>query len=301
MPARKAVNLNRLAVFAAVVESGSFTAAADRLSLTKAMVSQHITRLEAELGAALLTRTTRKIMPTEAGEAFYADCVRLIREADDAVARVGAGKAAPAGTLKLTAASDYGADVVVPALAAFMERYPQVKVDFVATDQVVDLVGGGFDLAIRSGWLRDSSLRATQLATFGQVVVGSTAYLKKYGTPKRPEDLAEHRWIALSLLRSPLTWTFTGKGGKSKTVRVSAPVTVNSTAALSAFVRAGFGLSVLPTYVSDNDGRGGRLVRLLPDWSLPDGGVFAVYPNIRFPSAKMRAFVDFFRDYLAKR
>lgn len=298
MPASGAVNLNRLAAFAAVVESGSFTAAAEKLGLTKAMVSQHVSRLERELGITLLTRTTRKVTPTEAGAAFYADCAPVLQEVEAAIARVGGESEVPAGTLRLTVPEDYGAAVVVPALAGFLHKFPGVKVELVATDQVVDLVAGRFDLAIRTGWLRDSSLRATQLGSFDQVVAASPAYLKNAGTPKRPQDLAQHRWIALTLLRSSLTWNFSGRNGKSQTVRVSPAISTNSTASLRAFMREGLGISVLPDYMLDADISAGRLTRILPAWSLPQGGVHAVYPNVRYTSAKVRAFVDFLRNQL---
>ena len=301
MPASGSVNLNRLAAFAAVVESGSFTAAAEKLGLTKAMVSQHVSRLERELGITLLTRTTRKVTPTEAGAAFYADCAPVLQEVGAAIARVGGESEVPSGTLRLTVPEDYGAAVVVPALAGFLHRFPGVKVELVATDQVVDLVAGRFDLAIRTGWLRDSSLRATQLGSFVQVVAASPAYLKNAGTPKRPQDLAQHRWIALTLLRSSLTWNFSGRDGKSQTVRVAPAISTNSTAALRAFMREGLGISVLPDYMLDADISAGRLTRVLPTWSLPQGGVHAVYPNVRYTSAKVRAFVDFLRAYLVKK
>ena len=283
------------------MESGSFTAAAEKLGLTKAMVSQHVSRLEKELGIGLLTRTTRKVTPTETGAAFYADCAQVLQAVEGAIARVGGGSEVPSGTLRLTTTEDYGAAVVVPALAGFMHRFPAVKVEFVATDQVVDLVAGRFDLAIRTGWLRDSSLRAAKLGGFDQVVAAAPAYLKQFGAPKRPQDLAQHRWIALTLLRSALTWTFSAKDGKTQTVRVSSTVSTNSTASLRAFMREGVGISILPQYMLDADLRAGRLARLLPGWSLPQGGVHAVYPNARYTSAKVRAFVDFLRAYLARR
>ena len=300
MPVASSVNLNRLAAFAAVVESGSFTSAAEKLGLTKAMVSQHVSRLEKELGIGLLARTTRKVTPTETGAAFYADCALVLQGLEAAIARVGGGSEVPGGTLRLTAPEDYGSAVVVPALAGFMHRFPEVKVEFVATDQVVDLVAGRFDLAIRTGWLRDSSLRAAKLGGFDQVVAAAPAYLKQFGTLRRPEDLAKHRWIALTLLRSALTWTFSAKDGRTQTVRVSSAVSTNSTASLRAFMREGVGISILPQYMLNTDIRAGRLVRLLAGWSLPQGGVHAVYPNARYTSAKVRAFVDFLRAYLVK-
>jgi DNA-binding transcriptional LysR family regulator len=298
MARRRTINLNRLSVFASVVEAGSFTAASDRLGLAKAMVSQHITRLEAELGAALLVRTTRRLTLTEAGQTFHADCRRILAETEAAVARVGSSGETPTGTLRLTAAAGYGAAVLAPALAAFVDRFPAVTIDLVATDQIVDLIGERFDLAIRTGWLRDSRLRAVRLGTFQQFAVGTPDYLHRAGTPRHPRDLARHRWIALSLLRTPLTWSFTSRDGASHTVRVTAPVRTNTAAAVHAFVLAGSGVSVLTNFEADSDIATGRLVHLLPSYRLPEGGVYAVHPATRYTPAKVKAFIQFFRDYL---
>ncbi|TWT12784.1 LysR family transcriptional regulator [Reyranella sp. CPCC 100927] len=294
------VNLNRLAVFAAVAEAGSFTAAARRLGLTKAMTSQHVSRLEAELGAALLSRTTRRVVPTEAGAAFHADCTRILQETEAAVARVGLGGETPAGTLRITASIDFGATVIAPSLTAFMEQNPDLMVDFVATDQIVDLVGERFDLAIRTGWLRDSRLRAVRLRSFRQILVGAPTYLARYGKPRRPHDLPAHRWIGLTQLRSPLTWRFTSRRGTAHAVRVTAHVLVNTSSAARTFAISGAGLSVLPDSMIEDDIATGRLVPLLPSWNLPEGGVHAVYPATRYPPAKVRLFIDFLRTRLAR-
>ncbi|MEW9898174.1 LysR family transcriptional regulator [Chitinivorax sp. PXF-14] len=292
------VNLNRLAVFAAVAETGSFTAAADRLDLTKAMVSQHVARLEAELGATLLTRTTRRVTLTENGAAFYADCVRILQEAEAAFERVGHAQQQLRGTLRLTATADFGVQVVGPALAAFVNAHPGLKADFTVSDEVVDLIGERFDLAIRGGMLADSGLYATRLGHFAQVVVATPAYLARYGMPRQPADLAAHRWIALSLLRTPLTWAFAGADGTEQTVRVNAISQANSPTAVRAFVLADTGISVLPDYLVQRDLAEGRLVRLLAGYALPDAGLHAVYPMPN-PPAKVRAFIDFLRGRMA--
>ncbi|MFN0041165.1 MAG: LysR family transcriptional regulator [Burkholderiales bacterium] len=297
MPA-SSVNLNRLAAFVAVVETGSFTAAAERLGLTKAMASQHVSRLESELGVALFTRTTRRVVPTEAGSAFYADCARVLQDMDSAISRLAGNPASPSGLLRVTSSDDYGAAVVVPALAAFQEKFPEVRVDFSGTDKVIDLVAGGYDLSIRTGWVREQNLRSVQLGSFEQMLVASPAYVHRHGVPRQPKDVAAHRWIAFTLLRSPYTWTFAPKRGTPKTVRVSAAISTNGSASLRAFLREGTGISVLPGHMAVPDIQAGRLVHLLPEWRLPSGGIFAVYPNVRFTPVKVRAFIDFFRERL---
>jgi DNA-binding transcriptional LysR family regulator len=285
------VNLNRLAVFAALVRAGSFTRAAEELGMTKAMVSQHLARLEQELGVTLLVRSTRRMSLTEAGATFHADCVRILAEADAAIARVGESRDTPRGTLRLTASLDYGIAVVVPKLARFMREHPAVQVDLVLSDHISDVIAERFDLAIRGGWLRDSSLRSTRIGGFRQLLVATPDYLAAHGTPRRPEDLAAHGAIAMSALPAPLRWTFTAQGGQRRTVRLRQNAQANSAAAVRGLVLAGAGIAVLPDYMVEDDIRAGRLVALLAQYRLPEGGVHAVYPGRKAP-AKVRAFID---------
>ncbi|OOG38376.1 LysR family transcriptional regulator [Rhodanobacter sp. C05] len=292
------VNLNRLAVFVALVRAGSFTAAAEQLGLTKAMVSQHLARLEQELGTTMLLRSTRRMSLTEAGTVFHADCVRLLADAEVAIARVGGNRDTPSGTLRLTTSTDYGMAVVAPALASFCQLHPQVLVDLVIGDRINDLIAERFDLAIRVGWLRDSSLHAVRLGSFRQMVVATPAYLAAHGTPRRPEQLAMHGWIAMSVLATPLRWTFVSSGGSRRTVRMKPVAQANNAAAVRAMVLAGAGVAVLPDYLAEEDIRAGRLVVLLAQYRLPEGGIHAVYPG-RQPPAKVRSFIDHLRGRLA--
>jgi len=286
------VNLNRLAIFVALVRAGSFTAAAEQLGMTKAMVSQHLARLEQELGAALLVRSTRRMSLTEVGAIFHADCVRILADAEAAIERVGESHDTPRGTLRLTTSIDYGIAVVAPALASFMRLHPAVQVDLVLSDHISDLIAERFDLSIRIGWLRDSSQHAARLGGFRQLVVATPAYLAEHGTPRRPEDLAAHGGIAMSALANPLRWTFTRHGGARHTVRVRQAAQANSAAAVRALVLAGVGIAVLPEYLTIGDDiRAGRLVALLAQYRLPEGGIYAVYPGRKAP-AKVRAFID---------
>ena len=285
------VNLNRLAVFAALVRAGSFTAAAGTLGMTKAMVSQHLAKLERELGVTLLVRSTRRMSLTEAGAIFHADCERLLAEAEAAIERVGAARDRPSGTLRLTASLDYGNVVVVPRLASFMRLHPAVQVDLVLSDHVSDIIAERFDLAIRGGWLRDSNLRATRLGGFRQLLVAAPAYLAEHGTPRRVNELTAHGAIAMSALPNPLRWTFTGRNGCRQTVRPHAVAQANSAAAVRGLALAGVGIAVLPDYLVEEDLRTGRLVALLASLRLPEGGIHAVYPGPRAP-AKVRAFID---------
>lgn len=296
---RRTLPLDRLNGFLAVAEAGGFTAAAQRLDINKTALSQQIARLEAELGGALFTRTTRRVELTEAGRRLFDASAPLLRELEVAVTNFGDANAEPSGTLRITAPTDYAANVLGPALAAFHREHPQLQIDLIATDEVLDLVGERIDLAVRFGWLRDSSLRAVKLADFSQVVVAAPTYLAQAGVPRKPEQLALHPWIALTLLRSPLTWRFTGRSGQQVNVRMRPGLRANSPEGVLGLVRGGAGISVLTDFAANNDLRAGTLRQLLPEWSLPSGGIHLVYPATRQPAGKVRRFIDFFRDWLA--
>lgn len=292
------VNLNRLAVFVALVRAGSFTAAAEQLGFTKAMVSQHLARLERELGVALLVRSTRRMTLTEAGAAFHADCVRILSEADAAIARVGENRETPRGTLRLTAPVNYGAMVVAPALASFLRACPEVSTELVLDDGISDLIGGRFDLAIRGGPLRDSSLRAIRLAGFRQLLVAAPVYLDVRGRPRKAQDLVQHDAIQLSVLSSPANWTFTARNGSQVRVRLTRRAAADSAAAVHAMALAGAGVAVLPDFMVQADLAAGRLEHLLRAQRLPEGSFHAVYAGLHAP-AKVRAFIDHLRASLA--
>lgn len=294
---QKRGELKRLAVFVAVAEGGGFTAAAARLGTTKAMVSAQVRQLEAELGATLFTRTTRRVTLTEAGQQLHGECTPLLRELEAALDRVGGGSSGGElhGTLRLTAAHDFLSSTLAPRLARFAALHPALHLDLVATDQVVDLVGEGIDVAIRGGWLRDSTLRAVRLDEFEQYLCAAPSYLATHGIPRQPQELAEHRWVALTLLRAPLTWTFVRKGAQ-RTVRMQAAARANAPGTVQALVREGLGLSILASFAAEQDLAQGRLVRLLGDWTLPRAGIHAVYPATRHVPAKVRALVDFLRE-----
>jgi DNA-binding transcriptional LysR family regulator len=287
--------LKRLAVFIAVVEGGGFTAAAARLGSTKAMVSAQVRQLEAELGQTLFTRTTRRVTLTEGGQRLYRESAPLLRELEAVLDRAGGEGGTLSGTLRLTVPANYLPGELSPKLARFAEAHPRLQLDLIATDEVLDLVGEGIDLAIRgSTVLRDSTLRAVRLDYSEQWVVAAPAFLARHGLPRRPEDLAGLRWVALSLLRAPLTWTFS-RGGTRRTVRVQAAARCNSPSSVRELVREGLGVSVLLDYLLREDVAQGRLVRLLPDWTLPGVGLHAVYPASRHVPAKVRALIDFLR------
>lgn len=286
---RQSVNLNRLAYFVTVVESGSFTRAAERLGVTKAVVSQQVSRLEEEMGVALLVRTTRQLYPTEAGSLFHERCAALLREAEDAVQAVAQDVGEPTGTLRLTAPFDYGAAVVAPAIAVFRQHYPQVGVEMTLSDTRLDLVAARIDLGVRVGWLSDSSNLARRIGIFRQCLVGTPNWRSFLACP---EDIKTLPWVANAALSQPLRWNFLhGDKEQSRLIEAQSGIAMDTTTAVHACVRAGAGVSVLPDYLVADDLAAGRLVQLLPDWTLPSGGIHVVFPPSRFRPAKVRAFV----------
>lgn len=294
-------NLKRLAYFAEVVETGSFTAAAERLGITKAVVSQQVARLEQAFETTLLMRTTRSVRPTEEGRAFYERCARVLSEAQEAFDGLEADDRAPSGMLRLTAPFDYGIAVVVPAIAEFQRRHAECTADVVISDRTLDPVEKDIELAIRVGWLNDSNLRARRIGSFQQILVGTPELAARLMDTTTPDQLADLPFVTNSVLRDPLGWTFSDGAGHQRSVRFSATLIIDATLGALEAVRAGVGASVLPDYAAQADLASGRLVRLLPDWRLESGGIYAVTPATRFRRARVSAFLDVLVEWERRR
>jgi DNA-binding transcriptional LysR family regulator len=287
------LELNRLTYFAAVVEAGSFTRAAGRLGVTKAVVSQHVARLEEEVGTTLLLRTTRKLAVTDAGRRLHARCVVIQRESAEALDELAADAAEPTGALRVTVPFDYGMAVVIPVLASFARTHPRCSVDVVLTDRIVDVQT--VDLAIRVGWLRDSSHVARRIGAMEQYLVCSRELAGEVARAREPEDLAALPFVANASLAEPTVWRFSHPRRGRRTARLPARITVDATTAVHAAVLAGGGLSVLPDYAVAADLAAGRLLRVLPEWRLRSGGIFVLLPSARFRPAKTRLFLELLR------
>lgn len=286
----ESINLNRLAYFAAVVDAASFTRAADRLGITKTVVSQQVARLEQELKTSLLVRTTRRVEPTEAGRLLHARCVMILREAENAFAELAQANAKPMGLLRIAAPNDYGSCTLAPLAAAFSKKFPACRVDLLLADTKIDVVANQIDLSIRVGWLEDSNLQARRIGSFRQLLVAAPGVVKKRAVAQ-PSDLASLPFVANGALREPLQWRFTRNDFERQTVRMNQTLTINTTPAVMAATLAGAGLSVLPDFLVMEDIKAGRLAHILPAWTLPAGGIHAVYPAARFRPPKITAFV----------
>ncbi len=295
------VDLNDLLVFEAVAEAGGFTAAAERLGVATAKVSVEIGRLESRLGVTLFNRTTRKVVLTHAGQALFEETQPLLHDLTAAIDRAGSAKEELSGTLRLSSTVDHATWSLAPALVAFAQLHPHLAVDLRTSDRIGDIIGEGIDVAIRLGWLRDSSLRAVKLGEFEQYVVASPGYLRRVRRPKNPDDLLALDWVAMMLLPTPLTWKFSRVPGETKTVHVKARIRVDSPGVLRSLLQQHAGVSVLDQFNVQEGIRSKRLIRLLPDWSLPSAGIYAVYPPGRQIPARVRCFIDFYRQYLEER
>ncbi len=292
-------NLNRLLVFATVVDAGSLTAAAARLGLTKTVVSAHIRKLEQDTGASLLLRTTRSLSLTDAGEAFYEASRRIVRDAADAVARAGQASAEPRGLLRVSAPIDYSG-AVVAAAAQLRRRYPALEIELLSGDDVADLVKEGIDVAVRIGRLRDSPLQAARLADCDEWAVAAPALLEGLPqAPLQPAGLESLPFVALSVLPRPWSWTFT-RGAEAHAVKLRQGFACNTALAVLGAVLQGAGFAILPHHVARAHVQAGALARLLPQWTLPGGGVHAVFPATRYRPQKTRVFVDALRAQLAQ-
>jgi DNA-binding transcriptional LysR family regulator len=290
------VPLDSMALFARVVEAGGFSAAARELGLSKGSVSKRVARLEDRLGVRLLNRTTRRLSLSEAGEAFYSGCRRMVSEAEAAERAVTHLASAPRGTLRVNAPMSFGQQHLAPALTAFLERYPELAVDLALDDREVNLVQDGFDVGVRIMALRDSSLIARRLAPSRALICAAPAYLAAHGAPARPEDLTRHACLLYSYQSDPGVWTLRGADGERR-VRVNGRLRANNGEALREAAIAGFGFVLMPSFIVGPEVRQGRLAPVLRDWTAGDPvGIHAIYPAGRNLSPKVRVFVDFLAE-----
>src|SRR5438270_4992015 len=266
-----------LAIFAKVVEIRSFAGAAAELKLSKATVSKAVSRIEARLGTRLINRTSRRFALTDAGRQLAGRAAHILAEGEAAEDAALAQATVPRGLVRLAAPMSFGVLHVAPLLPEFLATYPEVSVDLHLSDAMVDLIGEGFDAAIRIAILPDSSLVVRRLCEVLPYLVGSPSYLSKYGKPKHPLHLTEHRWIGYSYRMTNATGRFT-KNGKSASVRPSGQLRVNNGDAMMPALIAGTGLGILPEFILRDALAAGRLERLLPDWALPLGAVYWVTP-----------------------
>jgi DNA-binding transcriptional LysR family regulator len=287
--------MDRLAsmnAFVRVVETGSFTGAAERLGLTRAAVSKGVMQLEQQLGARLLNRTTRRVSPTEVGLAYHDRCLAILADLDEAERAVSSLHDEPRGRLKINAPMSFALLHLGVPIVDFMARYPEVMVQLMMNDRLVDMIDGGFDIGIRIGALADSSLIARRIAPARRVLCAAPDYLARHGEPAHPDDLKGHICLSYGHLDTKARWTFDGPDGEA-TVIVDGAFCVNNGDVLCQAALCGRGIVTLPTFIVGPEIKAGRLVAIMKDWSLATQDISVIYPPHRYLSAKVRVFIDF--------
>ncbi|MBA2920431.1 LysR family transcriptional regulator [Sphingomonas sp. MAH-20] len=284
------------AIFAAVVEHRSFSAAARALGLSKATVSKAVTRLEAHLGASLFHRTSRALTLTETGRSLAPRARRILDEAVCAEEEASDAASAPKGLVRLAAPMTFGLERVAPAIAEFLGDNPGITIDLCLDDRRIDLVEQGVDVALRIAQLPDSSLRARRLMPIRAHVVASAAYFGAHGRPSHPAELAEHRclWYANSEV-----WRFTGPGGEQVSVKPEGPLRSSSGEAMLPALRAGLGITVLPDFIVAADLEERRLEAVLAEWSPPPIALHLVTPPNPLRPARVEALIRFLVEHFS--
>jgi DNA-binding transcriptional LysR family regulator len=292
----KLPDLEGLAIFAKVAEARSFAAAASELSLSKATVSKAVSRVEQRLGGRLFNRTSRRLALTDLGQQLAQRASALLAEAEAVEAEAMDQSASPRGLIRLAAPMSFGLRMVAPILPDFLALYPEISVDLHLSDERIDLIGEGFDVALRIGALPDSSLRARQLCPVSRLVVGAPAYFERRGRPTHPAHLADHACLGYAYLATPDVWRFRNADGEEASVRPSGPLRANNADAMMPALLAGLGIAVQPDFIVADALADGTLESVMPGWSMPGSALHLVTP----PGGPRQARVEALIAYLAK-
>jgi DNA-binding transcriptional LysR family regulator len=296
----KLPDLEGLAIFAKVLQMQSFVGAASELQLSKATVSKAVSRLENRFGTRLFNRTSRRLSLTEAGKQLAERAAHILAEGELAESDGVANAAAPRGHVRLAAPMSFGVLRVAPVLPEFLDRYPEISIDLHLSDAHVDLIGEGYDAAIRIAALPDSSLVARALAAMPRYLVASPRYLEKFGRPAHPLRLTEHRCIGYVSTAGD-TWRFSRETGGTATVRPSGPLRVNNGDAMMPLLVAGGGIGILPDFIIREALDDGRLEVVLPDWKVGGGAVHWVTPPGSPRPKRVEVLADFLTEKLSPR
>lgn len=284
--------LGDITAFVTAVRTGSFTAAAAALGLTRSAVGKSVARLEARLQARLLHRTTRKLSLTDEGRAVFERWRQILEDLDEVEANMAARRGQPSGTLRLTAPLSFGQRHILPVLGNYLKQWPDLRADIRFTDRFIDLVEEGFDIAVRIGPPREDAQLLTRTVAGQQFVTcASPDYLARKGVPERPQELAGHDTIAILSGEQPTPWRYETPEGLYL-CETSGRLNIDSSEAMREAALAGFGLAHLPTYITGNDLRAGTLVEVLKPYRAPPDPIRVVYPSKRHLSPRIRAFID---------
>lgn len=284
-------NWEAMEAFVEVVRQGSFSAAAIKLSVSASHISRLVTQLESELGSTLLFRTTRRIRLSEAGELYYQHCRGLPAALSSAEEVISSLNQAPIGAFKMTCATTFGERYIAPVMNDFLTTHPKIELDLHLTNRAVDLIEENYDLAIRMGAMKDSSLLSRRLCDRKEFLCASREYIDQFGMPHTLSELSKHK----CLIGSKSHWLFQ-QNGQRKEVKVSSQWRSNSGLALLDAVKKGLGIAQLPDYYVQEEFDSGRLVPLLSQYQYPYSGVWLVYPKVHHPSPKLKAICDYLID-----
>lgn len=286
-------------IFACVVEHKSFTGAAATLGLSKATVSKAVTRLEAQVGAPLFHRTSRRLSLTESGAKLVEHARAILSEGQAAEEAARDEASEPVGLVRLAAPMSFGLKHVGPAVAEFLCEYRGISVDMHLSDAKVDLIGEGFDIGLRIASLPDSSLRARKLRDVKTHIVAAPTYLERMGTPRHPVELGEHECLRYSLLTTPELWRFTNSKGEEAVVRPHGRLRANNSDVMLYSLRSGHGIAVVPDFIIDADLASGAVVPILEDWQPQPVALHLVTPPGMIRPARVTALIDFLASRLA--
>ena len=286
-------HLTGIRIFIRVVELGSFSKAADDLTVSQSTATKQIGWLESHLGARLLNRNTRGVSLTDAGGLYYERCKFILKEVDDAGALVGHRSEGLSGTLRVSTSVAFGRRIISPMLIDFMREHPQLKIDITCEDAYVDLVSRGIDIALRMGRLADSSLGGRYIGSNPWAMVASPAYLAEQGTPQSPEDLNDHDCIVYSSVQGDAVWQLRSREGNNHVIIANGRLRSNNLSTVLSAVHLGQGIAILPLYVASASLKSGRVVPVLEDFILPQQELHAVFPSPKLVPEKVGAFIRF--------
>lgn len=285
--------LDGMKTVVAVVETGSFTAAGERLDMSKALVSKYVGEVEEKLGARLFNRSTRRLAITEAGQNYYDRVLPLLEEYSELVDDMAGEQAMPKGILRISAPVTFGESHLSPLLAEFIDLYPQLNIDLQLTDRKIDMLQEGVDVVIRIGGVDESNLIARQINSYPLVLCASPEYLAKNGIPQSAEALYQHTCIVDSNFRVGNHWPMADEHGNSVVIDVASKISVNSPRAVNEIAVHGGGIALITSTLIEKELASGQLVPILTQYKMMEFGLFAIYPHRRYVSKKVRAFVDF--------